>query len=186
MQYVHDVVIDSGGIVKVISVEPLASFSTTRSSLEALQGIDGDLGMELVNGFTTSFTEGLAGSVDLYRLTLQVIGEGSTDVSIWPAAAAKFAASTPHGLKVGRTDSNGDPNFSVYPALLSITSAASSVDINCDGKVNLIDFTILSKQWLQAPGDPSADIAPDGGDGVVDYLDLDVLTEQWLEGVVSD
>jgi hypothetical protein len=63
---------------------------------------------------------------------------------------------------------------------------ASAVDINCDGNVNLIDFAILGNQWLQAPGAPSADIAPDGGDGVVDYLDVDVLTEHWLEDIVSD
>jgi hypothetical protein len=182
MQYVHDVAISSGGIVKVTSIESLGSFSTTRPSLEALQGTDGDLGADLINGFTTSFTEGLSGPAVLYRLTLQVIGEGSADVSIWPAAAAKFAASTPHGLKIGHTDSNGDPNSSIYPEALSITSELPQADIDSDGNVDLKDFAILSSQWNQPPGNPSADIAPDGGDNTVDGLDLKVLGSQWLTG----
>ena len=54
-------------------------------------------------------------------------------------------------------------------------------DINTDGKVNIADFAILSGQWLGAPGEPSADIAPSLiGDGTVDMQDLVVLTEQWL------
>ncbi|MHC4675404.1 MAG: hypothetical protein ACYTBZ_23205 [Planctomycetota bacterium] len=182
MQYVHDVAIGSGGIVKVTLIEPLGSFSTTSASLEALQGTDGDLGADLINGFTTSFTEGLTGPAVLYRLTLQVIGEGSADVSIWPAAAAKFAASTPHGLKIGHTDSNGDPNSAIYPALLSITSVHPAGDIDGDGDIDLIDFSILSDQWFQAPGVPPADIAPDGGDNIVDFLDLSALSGQWLAG----
>ncbi len=181
MQYVHDVVIDSPGIVKVISVEPLASFSTTRASLQALQGTNGDLGIDLVNGYTTSFIEGLTGPDMLYRVTLQVIGEGSTDISIWPAAAAKFAAGTPQGLKVGHTDSNGNPNLVVYPASLSITSVFREGDLNGDGDVDLEDFAVMGSQWKQTPGVPSADISTPA-DNFVDFLDLDVLVEQWLTG----
>ncbi len=55
-------------------------------------------------------------------------------------------------------------------------------DINGDGKVDFTDFAILGSQWLQAPGEPSADIAPHGGDNLVDFLDLAVLTDNWLEG----
>jgi len=35
----------------------------------------------------------------------------------------------------------------------------------------------------QAPGVPSADIAPPEGDGIVDERDLDVLCDNWLAGV---
>lgn len=182
MQYVHDVAVSSAGIVKVLSVEPLASFSTTRTSLEALQGTDGDLGIKLVNGFATSFTEGLTGPAELYLLTLQTIGEGSADINISPASAARFAASTPYGLKVGHTDSNGDPNLVVYPDTMSITSVPPIADIDSNGDVDLEDFAILGNQWSQPPGEPSADIAPEGGDNMVDFLDLDVLSKQWLAG----
>lgn len=56
---------------------------------------------------------------------------------------------------------------------------AADLDKSC--RVDLVDFAILAEQWLQAPGTPSADIAPQGGDGEVDFLDLDVVAEHWLE-----
>jgi len=49
--------------------------------------------------------------------------------------------------------------------------------------VDLLDFSVLAGQWLQAPGEPSADIAPEIPDGVVDILDLAVLANHWLEGL---
>ena len=63
--------------------------------------------------------------------------------------------------------------------------ATSTNFLNCDlikdGIINLLDFAVLADQWLNAPGIPSADIAPvPDGDGVVDILDLQVLAENWL------
>ncbi len=46
--------------------------------------------------------------------------------------------------------------------------------------MNFKDFAILAAQWLQAPGIPSADIAPPGGDGDVNPLDRAVILEEWL------
>jgi hypothetical protein len=56
-------------------------------------------------------------------------------------------------------------------------------DLNCDSAVDFVDYTILADQWKEAPGSPSADIAPPGGNGVVDWSDLDVLTKNWLAGL---
>jgi hypothetical protein len=41
----------------------------------------------------------------------------------------------------------------------------------------------LAAQWKQAPGVPSADIAPPGGDGVIDWRDLDAQVDNWLVGI---
>jgi glycoprotein endo-alpha-1,2-mannosidase len=63
-------------------------------------------------------------------------------------------------------------------------------DFNHDCIINFEDYVILSGQWLQEPGIPSADIAPPpNGNGVVDSNDLAVLTEGWLAsapGQVTD
>lgn len=53
-------------------------------------------------------------------------------------------------------------------------------DLNYDRIVDLEDFAILASQWLQPPGLPSADIAPEVPDGFVDTLDLAVLANSWL------
>ncbi|MEZ6086022.1 MAG: hypothetical protein R3E58_19210 [Phycisphaerae bacterium] len=121
MQYVHDVVIDSGSVLRVVSVDALGSFATTRAALQSSAGVDGDLGMENVNGYSTSFTEGLSGAASLYRVTLRAIGDGSANVEVAPAAMEKFALSTPEGLKVGHTNENGNPASSSYTAGFSAT-----------------------------------------------------------------
>ena len=182
MQYIHDLQISSAGVLKVTSVEALGSFSKTRQSLEFPQGTNGDLGVQLINGYTTSFTQGLSGPGDLYRVTLQAIGQGSANVTIQPAQDAAFANSTPKGLKIGHTNYNGNPASSNYPAPLAVTVVLPAADIDGDGDVDFRDFSILGNQWRQSPANPSADIAPPGGNGVVDLFDLDVLADEWLAG----
>ena len=180
MQFAQDLEVNVPGIVKVTSVTALGSFSKTRASLESLQGTSGDRGVNLINGYTTSFTQGTSSAAQLYRVTLQVIGKGDAEIIIWPASATRFAAGTPEGVKIGHTASNGDPNSTVYPSVISIT-ALSGGDINNDNDVDFDDLAIMGSQWQQAPGSPSADIAPAGGDNIVNFRDLGELVKYWLE-----
>ncbi len=53
-------------------------------------------------------------------------------------------------------------------------------DLNCDGRVNFRDLAILGGQWHGSSADPSADIAPEGGNMEVDFLDLAALVDNWL------
>ncbi|MGB2806385.1 MAG: hypothetical protein WBC22_01485 [Sedimentisphaerales bacterium] len=55
------------------------------------------------------------------------------------------------------------------------------VDLDGMGDVSFGDLSILVSQWLQAPGTPSADIAPGPGDGIVNFLDLAVLADHWMK-----
>ena len=56
-----------------------------------------------------------------------------------------------------------------------------AADLNDDGKVDMEDFAVFSRQWLtEGSMIPSADIASEDGDGVVDMNDLIILIEQWL------
>ncbi|MHC4881857.1 MAG: hypothetical protein ACYTCV_04585 [Planctomycetota bacterium] len=186
MQYVHDLSINTGGVMEVVSVDALGSFTTTRSSLQQLIGNDGDLGIDGINGYTTSFTEGISGWCDLYKVTLDVVGAGSADVTIWPAAEAKFAASTPEGVKVGHTDNNGDPAGSVYPASLPFAAAIPG-DITGNGCVDLGDFARLAAAWLAEPGDGNwdgdCDISPPAD--LIETGDLSLLAENWAQGCGS-
>ena len=56
-------------------------------------------------------------------------------------------------------------------------------DLDLDVDVNFDDLLILSAQWLDVPGDPSADIAPwPNVDNFVDFKDFAKFAEQWLTG----
>jgi hypothetical protein len=57
-----------------------------------------------------------------------------------------------------------------------------AADMMDDGAVNELDLAILASQWLSAPGEPSADLAPNpAGDGVVNFRDFAVLAGKWLD-----
>ena len=111
---------------------------------------------------------------------------GDVNVTISPASAARFAASTHNGLKVGHTDSSGDPNLVVYGvAPLSITFVTPTADFDSDDDVDSEDFAVLTAAWLTGPGDdnwnPDCDISIPA-DNYIDMHDLDVFVEQWLAG----
>jgi len=71
--------------------------------------------------------------------------------------------------------------FVLYFPLYDLQGAFNPADIDNSGKVDLVDFAYMGKQW-QSNGvfEPSADIAPQPGDGVVDLTDLLVLRDNWL------
>ncbi len=56
-----------------------------------------------------------------------------------------------------------------------------SSDLDKNFVVDFYDFAIFASQWLQAPGLPSADIAPLEGDDLVGYEDLAVFYQDWLD-----
>lgn len=66
--------------------------------------------------------------------------------------------------------------------MTSIPLGTIFADITGDSVINFNDLLILAEQWLQAPGEPSADIAPaPAGDGIVDFRDFALLAEHWLQ-----
>jgi hypothetical protein len=94
-------------------------------------------------------------------------------------AGSDTAANLGMEYKTTRTDEIGDGDVVDMGYHYSMPNPA---DIDGDGDVDFFDYAILASQWLQAPGVPSADIAPPGGDGIVDILDLGALADNWLEG----
>jgi len=80
---------------------------------------------------------------------------------------------------------NPDGSGNAQPFELGSNMAATfdvflRADINMNGCVDVADLTILCEQWLQPPDDPSADIAPIGGDDFIDLSDFALLSTQWL------
>jgi len=60
-------------------------------------------------------------------------------------------------------------------------------DVNNDYCVEGEDLLILANQWLQAPGTPSADIAPlPAGDNIINLLDYSIIAEHWLEEISNE
>lgn len=139
MQFVHDLELSAGGVLAVQLVEPLGTFQTTRASLQAPQGTGGDLGIHRINGYSTAFTQGLSGPAALYRVTLRAIGLGGTQATLRASAYSRFAASTPGGLKVGHTASQGNVSAS-YPAPLAANVLYVAADFDTDSDVDLVDF----------------------------------------------
>jgi hypothetical protein len=53
-------------------------------------------------------------------------------------------------------------------------------DITGEGALDFEDMVVLTSQWMQTPGIPSGDIAPEpNGDGAVNFLDFARLAEDW-------
>lgn len=113
-QLVHDLLLDTAGVLEVEAVEALGAFSTTRAAIQLPNGTF-DKGMLNINAYSLSFTQGLSGAVPLYKLTLKAIGAGSTGVFLGRANKPEFLATTPRGIKVGHTAVNGNPAVVAYP-----------------------------------------------------------------------
>jgi hypothetical protein len=186
MQFAHDITVSSGGVLQLISVQPINGFITTRAAIQAPQGVNGDLGVKLVNGYTTSFALGVTVPAIMYRVIFKAVALGSANINITAASSPKFAAGTPRGVKIGHTRTTspftiGDPGATVYPAAIGVTVVPGLIgDINGDAVVNLADVSpfvsvLLGTPILPAhvpPSDINCDGQRDGLDipGFVDAL----------------
>lgn len=93
---------------------------------------------------------------------------------------AGFSAGTYKARVKAKFTSGSETNFSAF-VLYGVGQAATratSADLNRDGKVNLVDFSILLFWWNTDGGtsDPSADI---NGDGRVSLTDFSILLFNW-------
>ena len=177
-QFVHDLTNSTGGVLTVESVIPLAPFVATRSTL-VLPNVSMDRGVRSINGHTVGFTAGIGAATNLYRVYLRAIGLGSAQVAVGPATLPGLAASTPRGLKVGRTDHDGNPISAAYPSplLFSVTQQAIQPG-NCDAnpQVTIHDYGCLS-DCLTGPGvfEPGCELFDLDDDNDVDLDDVGIF-----------
>ena len=109
-----------------------------------------------------------------YYLSQIAAGQGSNS----PCVDAGSDTSVNLGLDVftTRTDKFWDEGI----VDMGFHYSANIADLDDSGNVDWVDFAILASQWQQIPSEPSADIAPEGGDGIVNYKDLGLLVDNWL------
>jgi len=114
-----------------------------------------------------------------YYLSQAASGQASTSPCVdagsdtaWGLDMDNFTTRTDHRIDEGVVDMGYH-----YGYYITMREA----DINGDYCVNFVDYAILVSQWLDVPGEPSADIAPYYRDGIVDANDLGVLVDFWLE-----
>ena len=180
MQFVHDLILATPGIVTVESVVPIAPFATTRNSL-IQPNTSFDRGLRSINGHTTAFTSGIGSAASLYRVNLRAIGLGSTQVTVGPAALPKFSIGTPRGLKVGRTDNFGNPTLATYPPALGLVVTQQAVALgNCDADplITVDDYACMS-DCLLGPGvaEPGCEAFDLDDDNDVDLKDVKEFQE---------
>jgi len=126
--------------------------------------------------------------VDLHFTGLVTGGLGATTSnSYWEPNDANgwrygiLSAVTPVGTNYMKFEINANNNIGEFLFDNVVGSGFREADLNEDYRVDFRDFAILGNQWFQAPGYPSADISPPGGDGIVNFEDLALLADQWLE-----
>ncbi len=180
MQHVHDFALSTGGVFQLAGVLD-GLHTTTRSMIRVPQGVSGDLGVRRLNGHSTSPMIGLSSPGVLYSIQLTATGIGSVTPALSASAEAKFAASTPRGVKIGRTQSNGNPASAAYtpmPMLTVIATPACPGDANGDGQVGLADIAVVTSNWtLSVPPAPAA--ADLDGNGVIGLGDIAIITSNW-------
>jgi hypothetical protein len=87
---------------------------------------------------------------------------------------------TPYFWQVIAKNSCGQTPGEIWS--FTIESFPGDFEPDCD--VDFADVAVMAGQWLQAPGSPSADIAPPpAGDGIVNFKDFAVLAQHWFEGI---
>lgn len=86
-----------------------------------------------------------------------------------------------HAILTDKVSANTDPvSFIVgnQDVTKKTTTCGSLVgDINCDGKVNLVDFSILA-YWYKNKGTPPANVDLNG-DGTINLVDFSILAYHW-------
>jgi hypothetical protein len=134
-------------------------------------------GYTLPNSTVTIENEKDKSSASKQTLTATADGNGAWSVTV---STTNFSQGT-YKARAKAVQSDGTAtNFSNYTIYGVGQAAAKAInaDLNRDGKVNLVDFSILLFWWNTDGGasDPSADI---NGDGKVSLTDFSILLFNW-------
>ena len=181
---IEDVALESAGTSAVthdgVSLQGLASWyrldGSLLSSYFVREGLSFDDGSTPRVGFASVSDV----SIYLDETVGRIVSPGTNVTFYYPALAGVSLNGSPLSLISSGADwvQVNIPSGTHEIALETWDIA----NLDSDDEVDFEDFAILASQWQQAPGTPSADIAPEGGDGIVDEKDLAVFAAYWLQG----
>ena len=134
-------------------------------------------GFTVPNSVVTVENEKDKSSASKQSLTATADASGAWSISV---NTASFSTGTYKARAKAKYPSNVETNFSAY-TLYGVGQSATrptNADLNRDGKVNLVDFSILLFWWNTDGGtsNPSADI---NSDGRVSLTDFSILLFNW-------
>ena len=116
-----------------------------------------------------------------FRYNSSTISSGSiaTLTLVWDTASNDYPIGN-YTLTASVTLASGEANYWVGPFTHGAVKVTIPGDINGDGKVNLVDLSMITGSWLQKvpPAPPNVDIKDVG---VIQLPDLTVVTGNWLK-----
>jgi len=117
------------------------------------------------------FVSGLGGG---YYLSQTAAGQEATSPCV------NAGSDTAANLGFDRLTTRNDGAWDTGVVDMGFHYQRDIADLYYDGYINLDDLLIMALQWLDIPGEPSADIAPEVPDNFIDYRDFAVIYQYWL------
>ena len=160
--------LDAGFTVTIPSTKTLTKLTLTESSPSGVW--DTQLGNQ--NWFLGVATTANGSIVNTSSLNLAVSAGGSVTIFASDASPNYFATGRSLTLTATFSDgSTGTGNITIGSISVGITG-----DLNHDGIVNSLDWSILNSKWFTS--DATADL---NHDGLVNSLDFSILNSHWFE-----
>lgn len=161
--------LSSGGVVLITGIFLGPTIDVNKESLT--------IGETVTIFGRTAPSSALTLEVDTHNYTFTADSSGDWTKSI-NTTELGTGTHTATAMAVAESTSSEDSlqaTFAVHPA--APCDGKSRADLNCDGRVNLTDFSILLFFWLQT--NPSNDRADINLDGTVTIIDFSIMLFQW-------
>jgi archaellum component FlaF (FlaF/FlaG flagellin family) len=197
-QFLWDVAGEVAGIYDLVVVtdpnntvlESQEDDNVRTGQIDVLPDLQAEQWSAAVNGTTASITVRNVGAKPSTASIARVIFNGlnlgeNTVPALTPGQSADISITMSQPVQCGRVNIIVNPD-SVGNDEVKLTNNTASVirfapaDFEQNGRVDMDDLMVLVNQWLQSPGTPSADIAPDPRDNYVDLRDFERFAQFWM------
>ena len=197
-QFQWDVTSETAGIYDLIVIadpnnvisESQEDDNTKTGQIPLLPDLQAEQWSASIDGTTASITVRNVGAKpsdsSLVRVILDALNLGENAIpELNPGESVDVDISISQPVEIGRIDITANPDSTGMDEVSLMNNTASIIlfapaDFEPDGDVDIDDLTVLAEQWLQTPGTPSADIAPEPRDNFVDLEDFARFAHYWM------